>query len=110
MKTKHPNMDWQVMDVRELRFSANHFDVAIDKATLDAMLHGSLWDPPADVKKNVRAYVDEVQLPPCSYEVVSRDGFPADGAIDRPSAEAWRQVALYHVATATLHSASAAAA
>jgi len=28
-------------------------NVAIDKATLDAMIHGSLWDPPDDVRENV---------------------------------------------------------
>lgn len=30
------------------------------KGTLDAMLHGSLWDPEDDVKENAGAYVDEV--------------------------------------------------
>lgn len=30
------------------------------RGTLDAMLHGSLWDPEADVKENAGAYVDEV--------------------------------------------------
>ena len=37
------------------------FDIAIDKGTLDAMLHGSLWDPEDDVKANSKAYVDEVR-------------------------------------------------
>ncbi len=37
------------------------------KGTLDAMLHGSLWDPEPDVKQNVTAYVNEVgkEHPPC---------------------------------------------
>lgn len=64
------------MDVRKMDFPANSFDVAIDKVrslsttwrhllislqgTLDAMLHGSLWDPEDDVKENAGAYVDEV--------------------------------------------------
>lgn len=31
-----------------------------DKGTLDAMLHGSLWDPEDDVKENTKLYIDEV--------------------------------------------------
>lgn len=60
MQSKHPEMDWEVMDVRRMNFAGSKFDVAIDKGTLDAMLHGSLWDPPADVRKNVADYVNEV--------------------------------------------------
>ncbi|KAF2140222.1 uncharacterized protein K452DRAFT_230941 [Aplosporella prunicola CBS 121167] len=60
MRAKHPEMQWLVMDVRDLKFPADHFDVAVDKATLDAMLYGSLWDPPDEVRANVKAYVDEV--------------------------------------------------
>ena len=62
MKDKYAtqNLDWQVMDVRKLTFTDAYFDVAIDKGTLDAMLHGSLWDPEDDVKANAQAYVDEV--------------------------------------------------
>ena len=35
-------------------------DVAIDKATLDAMLYGTLRDPEDKVKANVKAYLDDV--------------------------------------------------
>jgi len=48
------------MDVRNMEFEAESFDVAIDKATLDAMLYGSLWDPEEEVKENVGRYVNEV--------------------------------------------------
>ncbi|EON63083.1 hypothetical protein W97_02310 [Coniosporium apollinis CBS 100218] len=60
MRTKHPDMDWQVMDVKELRFSANHFDAAVDNAALDAMLHESLPDLPAEVKRSLHAHIDEI--------------------------------------------------
>ncbi|TVY47578.1 Endothelin-converting enzyme [Lachnellula occidentalis] len=53
------NTTWSVMDVRAIQFPESSIDVAIDKSTLDAMLHGSLWDPPADVRDNVGKYVDE---------------------------------------------------
>ncbi|KAK0120044.1 hypothetical protein ONS95_011458 [Cadophora gregata] len=51
---------WSVMDVRKLEFQDASIDVAIDKGTLDAFLHGSLWDPPEDVREHVGAYVDQV--------------------------------------------------
>jgi hypothetical protein len=60
MKVKHPGMEWEVMDVRDMTFQDSVFDLAIDKATLDAMLYGSLWDPEDEVRKNVGAYVNEV--------------------------------------------------
>lgn len=60
MRAKHLGLHWQVMDVRDMGFESASFDIAIDKTTLDAMLYGSLWDPEDEVKKNVKAYVDEV--------------------------------------------------
>jgi hypothetical protein len=63
MMTKYSDLEtrWGVMDVRELQLPDGSVDVAIDKGTLDAMIHGSLWDPPADVQSNVGKYVDEVK-------------------------------------------------
>ncbi|KAK5111351.1 hypothetical protein LTR62_005191 [Meristemomyces frigidus] len=60
MQKQHPAVTWLAMDIRSLSFPRSSFDICIDKATLDAMLYGSLWDPPEDVKANVKAYVDEV--------------------------------------------------
>lgn len=54
------NTTWQVMDVRSLEFLNSSIDIAIDKGTLDAFLHGSLWEPPDDVRESVGKYVDEV--------------------------------------------------
>jgi len=48
------------MDIRRLTFANAAFDVCVDKATLDAMLYGSLWDPKDEIRENVKAYVDEV--------------------------------------------------
>jgi hypothetical protein len=63
MASKHPNLTWEVMDVRKMSFAPSTFEIAIDKATLDAMLYGSLWDPEPEVRKNVGEYVDEVCTP-----------------------------------------------
>ncbi|KAK5747161.1 hypothetical protein LTR17_000295 [Elasticomyces elasticus] len=60
MKAAHPSIEWREMDIRDLTFEAESFDICIDKATLDAMLYGSLWDPEEEVRANVKAYVDEV--------------------------------------------------
>ncbi|GIZ46834.1 hypothetical protein CKM354_000994300 [Cercospora kikuchii] len=35
-------------------------DVAFDKSTLDAMVYGSAWEPPEEVKKNASRYMREV--------------------------------------------------
>jgi|ERR1711903_41477 len=43
MKAKHEDkveMQWQLMDVKDLAFPPNHFDVVIDKGTMDSILCG----------------------------------------------------------------------
>ncbi|KAH7346475.1 S-adenosyl-L-methionine-dependent methyltransferase [Rhexocercosporidium sp. MPI-PUGE-AT-0058] len=62
MMTKYASLGqiWSVMDVRQLEFQDASIDAAIDKSTLDAFLHGSLWNPPEDVREYVGAYVDQV--------------------------------------------------
>jgi hypothetical protein len=55
------NTTWSVMDVRKLDIPDASVDLAIDKGTLDAFIHGSPWNPPEDVVQNVGSYVDEVR-------------------------------------------------
>ena len=33
---------WKVMDVRNIDFGPQTFDIAIDEATMDVMFHGSM--------------------------------------------------------------------
>ena len=67
MRLKHAaatTIQWRVVDVRDMDvFEDGSFDVAIDKGTLDAMISGSLWDPPPEVRRNTGLYVDEVGAP-----------------------------------------------
>jgi len=44
-KERRPEMEWLEMDVRDLQFADQSFDVAIDKGTMDAMMtsKGDVW-------------------------------------------------------------------
>jgi len=65
MRQRHgivrPEMEWHEMDVRNLRFEDNSFDVAIDKGTMDAMMttKGDVWNPPQQVIDDCTKEVDE---------------------------------------------------
>ncbi|KAF9480549.1 S-adenosyl-L-methionine-dependent methyltransferase [Pholiota conissans] len=65
MKEKHsetrPELKWHEMDVRDLKFEAETFDVAIDKGTMDAMMtaKGDVWDPPQQVIDDCTKEVEE---------------------------------------------------
>jgi EEF1A lysine methyltransferase 4 len=37
---KRPELKWEVMDVRNMRYETNFFDLIIDKSTIDALLCG----------------------------------------------------------------------
>ena len=68
-KRQVTGIEWQWMDVRDMKPVADSsVDVAFDKGTLDAMIYGSPWDPPDEVKSNTGRYVDEV------FRVLKKDG------------------------------------
>ncbi|KAF7723564.1 hypothetical protein EC973_001853 [Apophysomyces ossiformis] len=58
-----PEMKWMEMDIRDLRFEDESFDVVIDKGTMDALMcdRGDVWDPSEDLIADVKGEVDEVQ-------------------------------------------------
>jgi hypothetical protein len=66
MKERHAGtegIEWRLMDVRDMRgLDDASVDVAFDKGTLDAMIHGSPWSPPQDVRDNTFAYLREVRF------------------------------------------------
>ena len=63
MKERHAEygIEWRLMDVRDMKgMDDASVDVAFDKGTLDAMIHGSPWSPPQEVKHNTSTYLREV--------------------------------------------------
>ncbi len=61
---KVEGIEWRLMDVRDMAGIADKsIDVAFDKSTMDAMIHGSPWNPPQTVKDNTGAYLEEVRCP-----------------------------------------------
>ena len=60
-------IEWRKEDVRHMdSVPSESIDVAFDKGTLDAMIHGSPWSPPDDVKENTSQYLREVYAPLCT--------------------------------------------
>ncbi|QLI66160.1 lysine methyltransferase 4 [Metarhizium brunneum] len=54
-------IEWKLMDVRDMVGVADKsVGVAFDKGTLDAMIHGSPWNPPETVKENTSGYLYEI--------------------------------------------------
>ncbi|TDZ29565.1 EEF1A lysine methyltransferase 4 [Colletotrichum spinosum] len=65
MKSRHESLggiEWRWADVRDMPDAAPtaSIDVAFDKGTMDAMIHGSPWSPPDDVRENTGRYLREV--------------------------------------------------
>ncbi|KAK6441300.1 hypothetical protein LTR95_002467 [Oleoguttula sp. CCFEE 5521] len=62
-------ISWQWADVRDLSdVVSESVDVAFDKGTLDAFIHGSPWDPPDEVKESTGRYMQAV------HRVLKSDG------------------------------------
>nr|OQO23669.1 hypothetical protein B0A51_08497 [Rachicladosporium sp. CCFEE 5018]OQO28375.1 hypothetical protein B0A51_04867 [Rachicladosporium sp. CCFEE 5018]OQO28560.1 hypothetical protein B0A51_05606 [Rachicladosporium sp. CCFEE 5018] len=64
-----PGISWRWADVRDLEdVPTESVDVAFDKGTLDAFIHGSPWDPPEEVKDSTGRYMQAV------HRVLKADG------------------------------------
>jgi len=58
-----PGVQWMQADVRKLdQLADRSIDVAFDKGTLDAMIYGSPWDPPDEVRRSASSYMSEVRM------------------------------------------------
>ncbi|KAH7233074.1 S-adenosyl-L-methionine-dependent methyltransferase [Fusarium tricinctum] len=62
-------IEWGRVDVRDMpSIDTGSIDVAFDKGTLDAMIYGSPWSPPDEVRENTSKYLKEV------HRVLKADG------------------------------------
>jgi len=58
---EHTGIEWQKADVRDMdNIASQSVDIAFDKGTMDAMIHGSPWSPPEEVLNNTGCYMNEV--------------------------------------------------
>jgi hypothetical protein len=67
MRARHAEekgIEWRWADVRALEetVASGSVDVAFDKGTLDAMIHGSPWSPPDQVLSDTSRYMREVRV------------------------------------------------
>ncbi|KAL8901699.1 MAG: hypothetical protein Q9207_005068 [Kuettlingeria erythrocarpa] len=54
-------IEWMQADVRQMDLiPSESVDIAFDKGTLDAMIHGSPWDPPDEVLDSTGRCIREV--------------------------------------------------
>lgn len=64
MRARHAEekgIEWRWADVRDMKeVASDSVDVAFDKGTLDAMIHGSPWSPPDQVLSDTSRYMREV--------------------------------------------------
>ena len=64
MRSRHAEekgIEWRWADVRDMtEVASDSVDVAFDKGTLDAMIHGSPWSPPDQVLSDTSRYMQEV--------------------------------------------------
>jgi hypothetical protein len=64
MRARHAQekgIEWRWADVRDMKeIPSDSVDVAFDKGTLDAMIHGSPWSPPDQVLSDTSRYMREV--------------------------------------------------
>lgn len=67
MSERHKEVEgitWRWADVRDMQGQDDgSVDVAFDKGTLDAMIHGSPWNPPDQVREDTGRYMREVSIP-----------------------------------------------
>lgn len=62
---KMPNMKWHVMDMLDLKFDSETYDVVLDKGSIDALMvdQEDVWNPKQEVINNVEKALQEVGLP-----------------------------------------------
>ena len=94
---RREGIEWECMDVRDMHGLADRsVDLAFDKGTLDAMVHGSPWSPPDEVWENTGRYLREVGIAFLAESLVVRC-LTASGS---SSVEGYRRLSVHYVPSA----------
>lgn len=97
----HEGIAWHWADVRDLNkeekdlVPSGSIDVAFDKGTLDAMIHGSPWSPPDQVLSDTSRYMREVGFLHCSFHLVYSSFFYVLDPFFPPSPSSFPQATLF---------------
>lgn len=59
-----PSLKWHVMDMLDLKFKGETFDVVLDKGSIDSLMvdQGDVWNPKPEVLERVEKALSEVGL------------------------------------------------
>lgn len=62
MSIKHPEMRWIEMDMLDLKFDCNSFDIVLDKCAMDALLvdEEDPWNPQQSIQDEIALYLSGV--------------------------------------------------
>jgi hypothetical protein len=113
MRARHAQekgIEWRWADVRDMKeIPSDSVDVAFDKGTLDAMIHGSPWSPPDQVLNDTSRYMREVGCASYFFSFLFAKVLPfCDVTVGPPRSQARRNLFVRHVPATTFHKATAA--
>lgn len=92
-------IEWKHMDIRDMVGVADKpVDFAFDKGTLDAMIHGSPWNPTETAKENTSGYLNEV-----CFTMNTTKSFFLTNPQDSSSTEGRRRLSVCHFQTTTFY-------
>lgn len=75
-----PEMTWRKMDMLDMQFESGHFDIAVDKATMDVLQcdNEDCWNPSEEVLSRVKIFYDGC------YRVLNDTGRIIQISFDQP--------------------------
>jgi hypothetical protein len=108
MRSRHAEekgIEWRWADVRDMKdVASDSVDVAFDKGTLDAMIHGSPWSPPDQVLSDTSRYMREVgRAVYISFVSLAKVLLFCAMMVGPPRSQARRNLFVRHIPPAAFH-------